>query len=186
MTGNLPAQFGMIVLVLLLPYGAPAKETEFAAKDGTRVVVLPVSKPSNHNDSENKLEFYSPKNQMLCALDYSSKDGEHGFGVVKAAWTPDNKYFVFSLTSSGGHQPWHAPTLFYSIRDNSIDNVDNYADAAISKADFTLKDSNTVLTEVWRGESVPIKFHLDSLTGGRRKPQHILHCVDGKTMKAEP
>jgi hypothetical protein len=49
---------------------------------------------------------------MLCALDCSSEDSEHGFGIVKAAWTPDNKYFVFSLTSSGGHQSWHFPKHF--------------------------------------------------------------------------
>jgi len=108
MTTNRPAQLAAITLAFLLPCSAGAEsKREYKAKKGTRAVILPVGKQSSGKDSESRIELYSPQNQMLCALDYSSDDGEHGFGVVKAAWTPDNNYFVFSLTSSGGHQPWH-------------------------------------------------------------------------------
>src|SRR5689334_8182660 len=101
MTTNRPAQFATITLAFMLPCCSAAKsQQQVKAKDGTRVVILPVGKASGHNDAESRIEFYSPQNQMLCALDYSSEDSEHGFGVVKAAWTPDNNYFVFSLTSS--------------------------------------------------------------------------------------
>ncbi|SRR6266404_28051 len=186
MKKNLPAQLAAIALVSALPWCLRASsKKEFKAKDGSRVVVLPIGKPSGHEDSENRLEFYSPQNQMLCALDYSSEDSEHGFGVVKAAWTPDNNYFVFSLTSSGGHQAWHAPILFYNLRDNSIHSLDSYVDAKISKGAFTLKDPNVVLTEVWREEQPsPIKFRLDSLRS--RRSRNALRCADGKTIKAEP
>jgi hypothetical protein len=51
-----------------------------------------------------ELNFHSAEGAMLCVLDYSSEDGEHGFGLVKGQWTADSKYFVFSLRSSGGHQ----------------------------------------------------------------------------------
>jgi hypothetical protein len=175
-----------MTLVFMLPYGGAAKsQKEFKAKDGSRVVILRVGKLSGHEDSESRIEFYSPQNEMLCALDYSSEDSEHGFGAVKAAWTPDNNYFVFSLTSSGGHQPWHAPTLFYSLRDNSIHSLDSYIDAGISKGAFTLKDPNVVLTEVWRDQQpTPIKFRLDSLS--RHKSRNAFRCADGKTIKVEP
>lgn len=189
MKRNLAAKVAMVILALLCTHcGSARAQTTFRAKDGTRVVVLPVSKPSNRNDSESKLEFYSPKNQMLCTLDYSSEDGNHGFGVVKAAWTPDNHYFVFSLASSGGHQPWHAPTLFYSAGDNTVRSLDSYADAAgISKRDFRLHAPNVVLTEVWRDQqSVSTSFRLDSLMSDKRGSQDMLHCVNGAHIKAEP
>jgi hypothetical protein len=182
-----PAQLAAIALVSLLPFCLRASsKKEYKAKNGSRVSVVPVGKPPEHpKDSESRIEFYSPQNEMLCALDYSSEDGEHGFGVVKAAWTPDNNYFVFSLTNSGGHQAWHAPTLFYNVRDNSIHSLDSYVDAAgISRGDFTLQAPNVVLTEVQREESTPVKFRLDSLSS--RRSRKVLPCADGKTIKAEP
>jgi hypothetical protein len=149
-------------------------------------VILPVGKPSGHEDYESRIEFYSAQNQMLCALDYSSGDGEHGFGVVKAAWTPDSEYFVFSLTSSGGHQAWHAPTLFLSRKDNAIFDLDNYTEASgISKGDFDLKAPNIVLTEAWRGKPVPVKFHLDKLLRNGRRSSHKIVCSDGQVVRPE-
>jgi len=186
MKTNRPAQLAAITLAVMLPWSGTAKsQNEYKAKGGTRVVILPIGKLVGHQDAESKIEFYSPKNEMLCAVDYSSEDGEHGYGVVKAAWTPDQKYFVFSLTSSGGHQAWHAPTLFYVLRDNSIHSLDGYVDAGISKGAFTLKDPNIVLTEVWRAEQpTPVKFRLDSLS--KQKSRNALRCADRKTIKAEP
>jgi hypothetical protein len=161
-------------------------KAEYKTKDGAGVVILPVGKPSGHDEHENRIEFYSAKNQMLCALDYSSGDGEHGFGVVKAAWTPDGNYFVFSLTSSGGHQSWRAPTLFFSRKDNAIFNLDNYAEGSgISKGDFVLKAPNIVLTEAWKGESVPAKFHLDKLSRNDHRPSNKMVCDDGKILRPE-
>ena len=182
-----PARLAAITLALLLPCGAATRsEKEFKAKDGTHIVVLPVSKLPGHGDAESRIEFYSPQNQLLCALDYSSDDSEHGFGVVKAAWTPDSNYFVFSLTSSGGHQAWHAPTLFYSVDDRGIRTLDSYVKAAkISKSDFILRPPNVVVTEAWRDQKpAPIELRLDSLT--RQKTRRVLRCADGKTIKAEP
>jgi len=186
MTTNRPAQFAGIALAFLLPWsGAARTPQEYKAKHGIRVVILPVGKLSGHENAESRIEFYSAQNQMLCAVDYSSEDGEQGFGVVKAAWTPDEKYFVFSLTSSGGHQSWHAPTLFYVLRDHSIHSIDSYIEAKVSKSVFTLKDPNIVITEVWRDQQpAPIKLRLDSLS--RRKSRSTLQCTDGKTIKAEP
>ena len=165
--------------------GAAKRQQQFKAKDGTRVMILPAGKQSGRADAESRIEFYSPQNQFLCALDYSSEDSEHGFGVVKAAWTRDNNYFVFSLTSSGGHQPWHSPTLFYTIGDNAIRSLDDYVQApGISNGDFTLQYPNVVLTQALQGEkSVPVILHLDSMRA--HKPQDVLRCAEGAVIKPE-
>jgi hypothetical protein len=184
---KLPLELALVALFFGSFCCAWAKgKAEYKAKDGTRVVILPVGKPSGHEDYESRIEFYSTQNQLLCALDYSSEDSEHGFGVVKAAWTPDNGYFVFSLTSSGGHQPWHAPTLFFSRKDNAIFDLDKYAEASgISKGDFDLKAPNIVMTEAWRGKPVPVKFHLDKLSRNERRPSNKMACGDGKILRPE-
>jgi hypothetical protein len=160
---------------------------EYKAKDGTRVVILPIRKWTRepaYKSYESRLEFYSPRQELLCALDYSSEDHEHGFGVVKAAWTPDNKYFVFSLTSSGGHQSWHYPTHFYNTQDSRIYSLDDYVEGSgISKGDFTLKAPNAVLTESWKGETVPVSFHLDKLIAKSHGTTRAIVCADAKAVK---
>ena len=186
MTRDLLAQFAVIALVLAMPCClVSSSKQEFKTKGGSRVVILPVGKLSGHGEAESRIEFYSSQNRMLCALDYSSEDSEHGFGVVKAAWTPDNNYFVFSLTSSGGHQPWHTPTLFYSVADHTIDSLESHLKVAgISKGEFFLSDPNVVLTEALQGQrSVAIKIRLGSLT--RKGKSHAWRCEGGIVINPE-
>jgi hypothetical protein len=165
----------------------PASGVEYKTKDGSRVIIVASKKTNQEAAQENTVEFYSPQDQKLCSLDFSSEDGEHGFGAVKAAWTPDENYFVLSLTSSGGHQAWHAPTVFFSLRNKEIRSLDSFTSAAgISQGNFTLQPPNIVLTEVWEGQPVPTKFHLDSLVRGERKSRASLLCASGKVFRVDP
>jgi hypothetical protein len=185
--GKTPLTCLVVAAIATMALGAPTQElrTEYKATSGVRVVVTS-KKLRQEATRESVLEFYSTENQKECSLDYSSEDREHGFGVVKASWTPDNQYFVFSLTSSGGHQAWHAPTFFYSPRDNEIQDLDDYVSASgVSKADFTLKAPNIVSTEVWRGESVPVMFRLDFLASSKHKLRHTLQCIGGRLILRE-
>jgi hypothetical protein len=171
--------------MLPCPLRARSKK-EYKTKDGSRVLILPIGKVSGHDDSETRIEFYSPQNQMLCALDYSSEDGEHGFGVVKAEWTPDEKYFVFSLASSGGHQPWQTPKFIYSVGTREIRSLDRLTQAAqFANGDFGLEAPNTVvLTEITLDvQPKPVKLALDKLLDKHRS-QPALRCSDGQTFDA--
>lgn len=47
-------------------------------------------------------------------------------GGIPTTELPDFQFFVFSLTSSGGHQAWHAPTEFYSRREGTVHSLDDY------------------------------------------------------------
>lgn len=160
---------------------------EYKNADGSKIVVLPAGKTSGRPNNESKVKFYSRDNQRLCTLDLSSPDGEHGFGLIKAAWTPDEQYFVLSLASSGGHQPWHTPIVFYSLRDNMIRSLDSYTEGpGISQGDFRLEAPNTVLTAVFREPRMPVKLRLDSLTEGNEKSRPALYCGHGKVVRVDP
>jgi len=158
------------------------KSLQYLAPDGrARVVIVPIGKETGKVDSESRIEFRSADNELLCALDYSSEDGEHGFGVVKAEWTPDSHYFVFSLSSSGGHQPWHAPTPFYSRRDGIVRELDDYFQPGISKADFQLIAPNTVRTEALEGKPVSVRLDsLPALPSRRRTKPFLADCKGGR------
>jgi hypothetical protein len=90
------------------------------------------------------------------------------------------------LTSSGGHQSWHAPTLFYSRNAGTIYYLDDYADGAgISRADFELAAPNIVKTEIWEGKPSPIEIRLDSLGKPRypKGPRHSYRCAGGLVIR---
>lgn len=183
----LTSAFLLAVFAVAPLRGKQNSRSEYKARDGSRAVILTAKKAVEGAGHESVVEFYSAQNQRLCSMDFSSSDGEHGFAVEKAAWTPDQKYFVFSMTSSGGHQSWHAPTLFYSVRHTEIDSLDSYiAAAGISKGEFALKSPNIVLTEIWKGASVPTRFSLDSLASGGRKSRQSLRCADGRAFRVDP
>src|SRR5262249_59093380 len=69
-------------------------------------------------------EIQKRAGKVLCAEDYSAADGEHGRGVTEDQWTPDSRFFVYSPSSSGGHQPYHSLTYFYSRRTNRVRDIE--------------------------------------------------------------
>lgn len=111
------------------PQAAKKSQHYISPDERLNVSIIPVGK-SGRERSESLIEFRNGGGRLLCGINYSSADGEHGFGVVKAAWTADSRYFVFSLTSSGGHQSWHAPTQFYSRETRTIRTLDDYLDGS--------------------------------------------------------
>jgi len=182
------------VLALLLVLGTVAllaesrtKSYSYLAPDrGGRVVVVPVGKEAGRSDYESRVEFRSGDDHLLCALDYSSEDAEHGFGVVKAEWTADSQYFVFSLTSSGGHQAWHAPTQFYSRREGIVRSLDDYFESGITSAHFRLLAPNTVKTEIRDDKSASLKLDtLPTLRSWRQAKPFIVECKGGRSIKVD-
>ncbi len=57
-------------------------------------------------DMESRVVIRSSTGDTLNSQDYSSPRGSNGYYVVTAQWSPDSQFFVFSLSSSGGHSPW--------------------------------------------------------------------------------
>jgi len=129
---------------------------------------------------ESLIEFRTKDGELLCALDYASQDREHGLGVVKAQWTPDAKYFVFSLTSSGGHRAWHAATQFYSRKTATIQTLDDYFDGEVSNPDFQLIAPSKVKTELWEGTSKPVTINLSSLATPANTKAFSIPCTGGR------
>ena len=87
---------------------------------------------------ESRVELHSASGELLAKKDYFSPDGEHGFGLTKAAWTPDSQFFVYSLESSGGHQSWHSPVWFYSRSRDRIFSLDDALRDSVSNPVFAI------------------------------------------------
>jgi hypothetical protein len=105
--------------------------------------------------------------KVLVSKSYGSEDGEHGFGVEKAQWTPDSNFFVYGMSSSGGHQPWRSPVHFISIRDLKIRSLDDYAGIP-ADPDFKLSSPDRIsvmTTEGGAGEGALFEGRLGELPG---------------------
>jgi hypothetical protein len=97
-------------------------------------------------------------------VSYASIDGEHGLGVEHASWTPNSAFFVFSTSSSGGHEANHFPTLLYSRRANAFAAVEGLMDRLyVTQSEFQTIAPETIELigrddVVWRvdlGELLP-------------------------------
>jgi hypothetical protein len=96
-------------------------------------------------------------------------DAVQKHAVVKAGWTPDSQFFVFSLSSEGRPQAWHFATFFYDRKRNEIRSLDTFI-GAISNAEFTLLPPEIVQTEIWNGGERKLgQVHLSKLDEAKRK-----------------
>jgi hypothetical protein len=54
-------------------------------------------------DMESRVVLRTSKGNTLTSKSHSSPRGMDGYYVVTAKWSPDSQFFVYSLSSSGGH-----------------------------------------------------------------------------------
>lgn len=101
-----------------------SRTEEFKSPDGMLVALVRYTKAPEAT-SESRIEVKTRTGRLLVKRNYSSEDGEHGYGVTKAEWTPDSQFFVYSLESSGGHSAWHSPMQFFSRNDRKITSLDD-------------------------------------------------------------
>jgi len=133
------------LLFLVASISLAGNTREFVSPDKkTRVLI------QNFNEKgkvlESKIQFVSTGGMVLRRKSFTSNDGEHGYGIIRAEWTRDSKFFVFSMISSGGHQPWHCPISVYSTTDNKLFNIDELFGAVTES--FRLLSSDSLETSV--------------------------------------
>lgn len=75
---------------------------------------------------ESQISILARDGSQIRAYDFSSVDGDHGYGVDGAHWTPDSQYFVVRMRSSGGHSPLFAPIVFWSRKANQFYSLKGY------------------------------------------------------------
>lgn len=98
----------------------------------------------------------------LATRNFSSADGEHGRIVLRAAWTPDSRFFVFSTISSGGDNAWHYLTYFYSRGSKRISCLDDVI-GPVTTPNFVLKAPDIIQTRIRRHQDrvgIPITRRL--------------------------
>jgi hypothetical protein len=119
---------GIFISFLFSGLAYSAEKKEYVSPDGRyTALVFAISQ-----SGESKVVVKTKSGRLLCFKSYASEDGEHGLRVEKATWTPDSKFFVYSMSSSGGHQPWRFPAEFCSALRSATRSLDDYVGSIIS------------------------------------------------------
>lgn len=122
-----------------------------ASPDRALRAVAVVSGPGR----ESRIEIRQ-KDAVLLAQSYTSPDGQHGFVLEQAQWTANSRFFVFSMSSSGGHQPWRYPVFVYSRRHNALEPLEKIT-GPITGPDFQLTAGGSIAVAVQSGNDRPRK-----------------------------
>jgi len=166
----LESMFRLLLLaaVILCSASVHAQSQTYNSPDKRLRGIVVTLGEKGYKNSESRVEIRTPNGRVLRYRSFSSPDGEHGEGVDRAEWSADGQFFVFNTSSSGGHQPWHIPTYFYSRKRNRFFSLDDYIGPVTS--DFKIGKRNMVSTTRFNfkqnREKEPITVRLDNLRSG--------------------
>ena len=160
-----------LIFLFLATYASTDDRIIYLSPDKTlNAVVIPVGK-ARVEWQENRVEIRNSEGKILLTKSFASDDGEHGSIVSRAAWTPDSQFFVFSVYSSGGHQPWNFPTYFYRRGDSHVRLLDDYL-GPVTDPNFELRAPDIIRTSKLKAfgdlESVTVEAKLSNLV--KQKP----------------
>jgi hypothetical protein len=127
-------------------------------------------------DMESRVVFRSGDGTTLTSQDYSSPRGANGYYVFHGQWSPDSQYFVFSMSSSGGHSPWSFPIKVYGVKKRLIANFsDMIGGNPTVSGQFQLSGPHTLVASTWKkpgatDDAIPVSVDLDAAFGKLPSP----------------
>jgi hypothetical protein len=145
----------------------------YASPDGAlRALVLAVDVSLYATpDMESRIVIRTSKGDTVTSKDYSSSRGTNGYYVVKAKWSPDSQFFVYSMASSGGHSPWSFPMMVYSRQKKRIvEFSDMIEEKPTISADFRFVGPHTLVATTWKApgaldDKIPVTVDLEHAFG---------------------
>ena len=157
----------LLLIVVMLAGGIPAlsQGKSYGSPDKSlSAVIIPVGM-KGYETYESRVEIRTSAGRLLRWRSFASPGHNHGEGVGHVQWSADGQFFVFNTFSSGGHQPWHTATYFYSRRANKFYSLDAFVGSITS--DFNLEDLSTVVTTRFNfdknEEKEPVRVRLAKL-----------------------
>jgi hypothetical protein len=133
-----------------------------------RAVVFPVEISLDATpDMESRVVIRSRSGKTLASKDHSSPRGANGYYVFKAKWSPDSKFFVYSLSSSGGHSPWSFPMMVYSRQKDAFAKFSDMIQGNPTvSGEFSFSGPHTLVASTWKQpgateDRVPVTINLE-------------------------
>jgi hypothetical protein len=169
-----PTLLCLLLIVAVVPARAQyGRVIYFSPNEQLQAVVTPTDKHEG-GFNEHRIEIRSSDGKPIAVNDHSSDDHQHGYGVIFAAWTPDSRFFVYSVASSGGHSAWHFPTHVFVRDRRAFINLDQAVDHPLVRPHFLLSPPNRfhserLSPEGYGHQNVPIDINLQDVKWPKTK-----------------
>jgi hypothetical protein len=142
----------------------------FVSPDKTmRALVVPASVSIDATpDMESRVVIRSSAGNTMMSKDHSSPRGMNGYYVYRAKWSPDSQFFVYSLTSSGGHSPWSFPIMVYGRKANRIATFSDMINGNPTvSGEFSFVGAHSIAASTWKqpgsiDDKVPVTIDLEA------------------------
>lgn len=140
-------RFLSLVYMLLAPLLLNGQEVQIL-KGGPlyTALILPAGINSGLLDTEERIVIRGFQPRRLAELSMLSEDGQQGRHVENIQWSKDNKFLLFTTSSSGGHSPWNFRTYVFSTEHWQFLCLDE-AVAPVTNKDFEFTDPSHVSME---------------------------------------
>jgi hypothetical protein len=130
-----------LIACLLFFAAAPALAGDIRSPDGQLIARIVIAKSKTTRGS--LIEIKTKAGKLLLKKIYLFGNGEFGYLVDQSSWTPNSKFFVYSLYSAEGHQPWHSPIDIYVRKSNALKSLEDGGLLAIDPH-FAVTAPNTI------------------------------------------
>jgi hypothetical protein len=155
----------------------PAPEIFISPDEAMHASVLPVDVSLYATpDMESRVVIRLSDGNTVNSKDHSSPSGAQGYHVYAAKWSPDSAFFVYSLTSAAGHQPWSFPIMVYSRKRNTFARFsDMIHDEPTVSGDFEFSGPHTLTAKTWKTpgdleHAVPVSVDLEKAFAKLKPP----------------
>jgi hypothetical protein len=155
---NAPRPEGSCLTIKPQVYPSPDK--------ALRAIVFPIGMDLHATpDIESRVVIRGDEAKLITSKDYSSPRGTNGYYVVRAKWSPDSQFFVYSMSSSGGHSPWQFPTWVFSREKSRIVSFsDMIGSNPTVSDDFSFTGPHSIKAVTWdkagSDKQIPVVFDL--------------------------
>lgn len=123
---------------LLIGLAGPKESVTLTSPDGQLTAVV-------SGQTESHISIQRSNGTQLSQHDFSSPDGQQGYVADGVQWTPDSRFLVMRLRSSGGHMPTYALVVYWSRKANRFYHLFNYTADQV----FSVTTPDKVSVSTW-------------------------------------
>ena len=131
-------QILILACSLLIGLPNPNEPTSLASPDGQLTAVI-------SGQTESRISIQRTDGGPLGQHDFSSADGQQGYVADGAQWTPDSRFLVIRMRSSGGHIPNYELVIYWSRKTRRFYHLPNYTAVQI----FSVAAPDKVDVSTW-------------------------------------
>ena len=119
----------------------PARQTTSSPDGALTAVCAQIRQPWSHPENIGLVQIHHARGGVIAKTTFGERL------VVRAQWSPDSRYCVFTTANAQGHSPWHQHSYVFCRSDRSFRYMDEVVGSVIEH-DFTFEPPATAVMTI--------------------------------------